>query len=144
MCIDLYEILIYIHGSVVLEPNYAKLEPQSYNSSSIIDVRVEYHPNSGLAPQAMTLNDYRETDASLSPPPQERPWWPYFNSREDFELAELMLESSLSQKQCNKLLDIFQRCAKGSGSVTLSSHGDMQSRWKDASNLLTSVRIYSF
>ena len=125
----------------MLEPNHAELEPQSHDSSSIINFRVEYHPNSGLTPQAMTFDDYMETDASLLPLPQEKPWWPHFNSREDFELAELMLESSLSQKQCNKLLDIFQRCAKGSGSVTLSSYGDVQSRWQDASNLLTSVRL---
>jgi len=69
VCIDLYKILIYIHESVVLEHNYAELEPQSHDSSSIIDVWVKYHPNSELAPLAITLNDYRETDASLSPPP---------------------------------------------------------------------------
>jgi hypothetical protein len=82
--------------------------------------------------------------AASSPLTEEKPWWPYFNSREDFELAELMLDASLSQKQCNKLLDIIRRCAKGSGSVTLSGYSDLQSRWESASSLLTSVSNFLY
>jgi hypothetical protein len=88
----------------VLEPNYAELKPKSHDSSSIINFQAEYHPNSGLTPQAMTFDDYMEIDASLLPPPQEKPWWPHFNSGEDFELAELMLESSFFFFFLNQLL----------------------------------------
>jgi hypothetical protein len=105
-----------------------------------MNFQVIYHSNSGLSSKSTNFDDYMETiSAASSPLTQEKPWWPYFNSREDFELAELMLEASLSQKQCNRLLNIIQKCAKGSGSVTLSSYGDMQSRWESASSLLTSV-----
>lgn len=118
----------------------AGLESQRFNSSTPMNFQVIYHSNSGLSSKSTNFDDYMETiSAASSPLTQEKPWWPYFNSREDFELAELMLEASLSQKQCNRLLNIIQKCAKGSGSVTLSSYGDMQSRWESASSLLTSV-----
>jgi len=123
----------------------AGLGSQSYDSLSPVNFQVEYHPNSGLSSKTANFDDYMESiSAASSPLTQERPWWPYFNSREDFELAKLMLEASLSQQQCSRLLNIIQKCAKGSGSITLSSYGDMQSRWENASSLLTSVSTSLF
>lgn len=129
------------------DSNQFEFEPQSYSSSksSIANFQVEYHPNSGLPSQTMNYYDYIEaTNASSPSSTQKKPWWPYFNSRDDFELAELMLEASLTQRQCNKLLDIIQRCSKGLGSVSLSNYSDVQSRWQNAASLLTSVRSFLF
>ena len=118
---------------------------RSCDSSLTVNFKVEYHSNSGLSSQTANFDDYLEKRSTASLPlTQEKPWWPYFNSREDFKLAELMLEASLSHKQCNRLLDIIQKCSKALGSVTLSSYGDMESRWETASSLLTSVSNYPF
>ena len=102
---------------------------------------MEYHPHSQRSPKLAKLEDFRQQEPVEVRPPKsslEDPWRP-FQSRADFEFAELVLEAALNKRQVEKLIDIFERCKSGQDSFLIKNHKDLHDLWKYASALVTPV-----
>jgi hypothetical protein len=107
----------------------------------IDDFRTEYHPSSGRPPILQRFEDYGQHNPSIAvTPSDERPWEP-FRSRLDFEIAELALEAALNKKQTDRLLSLFDRCARQLDNFTLRNHADMSKLWDLASDRCTHVSL---
>jgi hypothetical protein len=85
------------------------------------------------------FEDYRSHDDIAQPHViNSRPWWP-FQSRTDFELAELALEAALTKKQIDKLIKCVTRCVQGQDTFNITSTNDLHTTWEAASQLHTPV-----
>ncbi|KAG1846280.1 hypothetical protein F4604DRAFT_1884179 [Suillus subluteus] len=75
------------------------------------DIKVDYHPNSQIPSTIHHFADFsrtRPTEASV--PRNHAPWEP-FQTRLDFEVAEIALEAALTAEQTNRLLSLVHRSA---------------------------------
>jgi len=115
------------------------IEPPLAASLTIDNIRTEYHPNSGRGVKVETFEDYREhTLKPISVPEITDPWRP-FQSRTDFEFAQLALEAALTKTHVDKLIQLVERCIKGQDSFNLTNHQDLYNTWDAASTMLTPV-----
>jgi len=53
-------------------------------------------------------------------------WWPFYNMCKDFLLLEVLCEGSLSNEQTDKLLKVIKWCLSGKGSLTFTTHTNVQ------------------
>jgi hypothetical protein len=103
------------------------------------DIRTEFHPASGKDPVIEHFKDYgRAKDFAYNDPPNPKPWAP-FESRLDFEIAELILLAALNREQTKTLISLFNRVADGREEFSLRSHDDIKKKWEKASNICTKV-----
>ena len=110
------------------------------------DIRVEYHPNSGRQADVFKLNEYHQSATAANTAADPEPWSP-FQTREDFEFAEIALETGMTRGQVDALIKLFHKCInKGEGSFTISNHKAMADTFKIASNRLTKVssKVYVY
>ncbi|KAJ3832869.1 hypothetical protein F5878DRAFT_591241 [Lentinula raphanica] len=105
-------------------PGTNESEPQAN------DIKIEYHPSSGKPAKILHFHEYGEcrNHDHVPIPPDPAPWKPW-RSRVDFEVATLALESSMSEDQINKLINILQRVGQGSDNFTLKNNKEMQTMW---------------
>jgi len=120
--------------TLVLVPHPDSPPPADVADDPTINyIRTEYHPGSG---KAAKICPYEENDPSRSHQPSARhtcvadPWWPFYNTREDFLLSEVLREGSLSNEQMDKLLKVIKRCLSGKGSLMFTTHADVQAAWE--------------
>jgi hypothetical protein len=109
------------------------------------DIKIEYHPSSGLSAQVFHFDDYKSGDpstAQVSPLANNEPWKP-FRSRLDFEFAEVALQAALNKEQTDTLIRLMHSVHQGHDLFTLSSHGELTEIWGEASKayFVTSVGI---
>ena len=103
------------------------------------DIRVEYHPNSGRATDFFKIDEYRQSVPDTGATSEPKPWAP-FQTREDFEFAEIALETGMTRAQTDAMIKLFHRCIKeGEGSFTLLNHKDLADTFMVASNRLAKV-----
>ncbi|KAG1771406.1 hypothetical protein EV702DRAFT_977341 [Suillus placidus] len=101
------------------------------------DIKVEHHPSSGIKTTVHPFETFKCRPApSLVPPPDRRPWYP-FQSRLEFEVAEIALEAALNNEQTDRLIKICQRCATGKEKFTFLNHKDIHNKWEAASHRIT-------
>ena len=58
---------------------------------------------------------------------ESEPWLPFFEMREDFLLAEIILEGCLGSELSDRLLKIFDICNTSKGRVTRQAGVDKRS-----------------
>jgi hypothetical protein len=111
----------------------------SSHTTPIDAIKTEYHPHSGRPPCLENFENYRErivlTDTTHF---SADPWRP-FQSKLDFEFAELALEASLSKRQVEKMISIILRTQSGEDRFNIHSHRQLSEAWDQASALLTPV-----
>ena len=128
--------------TLTLVPPDSPLPANVADDSTIDHIRTEYHPGSG---KAAATCPYEEYDSSKSHKSSARrtcvadPWWPYFNTREDFLFSEVLREGGLSNEQTDNLLKIIKQCLSGKGSLTFTTHSDVRAARERASLRLTPV-----
>ncbi|KAF9648124.1 hypothetical protein BDM02DRAFT_3096981 [Thelephora ganbajun] len=124
-------------------------DPDSTNDSHRLakthqddDVRVECHPNSGPSTDLLRVNEHDQSVPGASATSEPEPWAP-FQTREDFEFAEIVLEAGMTGEQIDAFIKLIHRCAeKGSeGSFTISNYKDMEDMLDVASNRLAKVHF---
>ncbi|KAF8268768.1 hypothetical protein EI94DRAFT_1576741, partial [Lactarius quietus] len=103
-------------------------------------IRTEYHPNSGKRAKMFHIDDPSYDTPSTSEPLPE-PWSPFFDTRKDFLVSEILLEGALNKDLCNRLLTIFKLCHAGKGRVTLSNFSQVETAWEHASVKLTPFEL---
>jgi hypothetical protein len=113
------------------------------------EIRVEYHPSAKKAPQHFAFSDFDPGIASgISASMSENrvlhdgdldkePWLP-FSSRIDFEIADLILETHMNQKQTDGLLALIRQCIEHPDAFTLTNSVVLKETW-DAARLKTST-----
>ncbi|KAG1856191.1 hypothetical protein C8R48DRAFT_749169 [Suillus tomentosus] len=86
---------------------------------------VEYHPHSKLPPTVHHFSDFSRSCSSEDQVPHNNSPWEPFQTRLDFEVAEIALEAAMTEEQTNRLLDL--------DIFTLQSHDEVRSLWEMAS-----------
>jgi len=113
--------------------------PSDVASSATADrIRTEYHPETGKEP---TTSHFKEYHSSAQPQLASEPWWPFFNSEDDFIFSEILLEGRLNKGLSERLVKFIRRCADGKGSFTFASYADVECAWERASSKLTPVSL---
>ncbi|KAI0284933.1 hypothetical protein BC826DRAFT_1189767 [Russula brevipes] len=116
-------------------------QPDVVRGAAISEFRVEYHPRSQkhVKPEVYRSEEYHSAYQPSPQPPRgdSNPWGPFFNTREDFLVAELLLEAGMNKEQSERLIKIIGRCVSGKGTFTLARYADIESAWERASINLT-------
>jgi len=92
------------------------------------------HPNNGRATETQLLDGHSRKPSSSRNP---EPWSPFFKSREDFEISEILLKAGTAEGDFERLIKIFKRCLDGKGSFNITKYSDVRRAWKRASSQLT-------
>ena len=104
------------------------------------EIRTEYHPRSRRPAKVGHVNS--EYGASTQRErPALAPWWPFFRTREDFLVAEILLKSHLARDKSDKLIKIIDSCVNGKGLFTLKGILDVEGAWDQASLKLAPVSL---
>ena len=109
------------------------------------DVIIKYHPQSDRAPRVFSSEEYKASfvdDSDPTSPPDDEPWL-LFDSREDFEFAEIVHDVALNRTQIERLLELFRRCQEAPGSLTFRKYDDLKEALENASEILTPVIMHS-
>ncbi|KAH9172732.1 hypothetical protein EDB89DRAFT_2114096 [Lactarius sanguifluus] len=104
-------------------------------------IRTEYHPNSRKPTKTRSVDNPSHNPSSSAHQPRPQPWSPFFRTREDFVLSEILLESGLSNNLSEKLLELFRLCKTGKGEVTVERLAEFQTAWEHASLKLTPFEL---
>ncbi|KAH9029162.1 hypothetical protein EDB85DRAFT_2147471 [Lactarius pseudohatsudake] len=104
-------------------------------------IRTEYHPNSRKSTKTHSVGDPSHNPSSSAHQSRPEPWSPFFRTREDFVLSEILLESGLSNNLSEKLLELFRLCKTGKGEVTVERVAEFQTAWEHASLKLTPFEL---
>ncbi|KAH9024310.1 hypothetical protein EDB85DRAFT_2150546 [Lactarius pseudohatsudake] len=104
-------------------------------------IRTEYHPNSRKSTKTHSVGDPSHNPSSSAHQSHPEPWSPFFRTREDFVLSEILLESGLSNNLSEKLLELFRLCKTGKGEVTVERVAEFQTAWEHASLKLTPFEL---
>ncbi|KAG1735148.1 uncharacterized protein EDB91DRAFT_1348420 [Suillus paluster] len=119
------------------------LEPELVDAAALPtysrdDIKVEYHPNSGIEMKVHAFDNFhrRPAASSVHTPPDNQPWRP-FQSRLKFDVAELALEAGLNNKQTDHLIKICHHNSVGKEKFTFRNHKDIHSKWEAASHRIT-------
>ncbi|KAH9956391.1 hypothetical protein BJV74DRAFT_800146 [Russula compacta] len=82
-------------------PSRSRLQTPTLESSTILGV---------VSLQAYHPKVYSACKSSSHDKPNLKPWWPFFKTCEDFLILEILIDSSLSNAQLDKLLKLINRC----------------------------------
>ncbi|KAG1898719.1 uncharacterized protein F5891DRAFT_1129341 [Suillus fuscotomentosus] len=95
---------------------------------SLDDIKAQIYP----------FNNFHHCPATSSAytTPNNHPWCP-FQSRLEFEVAELALEVGLNNKQMDCLINICHQCSLRKDSFMLKNHKDIHGKWEAASHRIT-------
>ncbi|KAF9464619.1 hypothetical protein BDZ94DRAFT_1353444 [Collybia nuda] len=112
-----------VHTTIAEEPQFG-------------DVKIEFHPYSHRPPRIGSFEDHNPNLPQIIP--DSEPWKP-FQSRLDFEVAELILEGALSHSLADRLIKLIHRAAENNDldPFTLKNGAEMSKLWEGASELLT-------
>jgi hypothetical protein len=111
------------------------------DSAPIDEIRTQYHPRSHKHDKVCSFDEYDPGSTTSKRPMavDSEPWWPNFNTLEDFLYAELVLKAHINGEISGKLIKLFNRCLDGKGTFTHKSHADVENAWKRASSTLAAV-----
>jgi len=94
----------------------------------------EYHPSSKRPATTERFHEYGvKISGSAAPqspnisPSVSEPWKPFFETHQDFEFAEILLESGLDSKRGDALIKLIKMCIEGTGMFTISNFAQLQS-----------------
>ncbi|KAI0085317.1 hypothetical protein BDY19DRAFT_1059668 [Irpex rosettiformis] len=104
-------------------------------SPSFDDIKVEYHPNATQKTTTYKFEQYHDVRPKINfAAMPDDPWRP-FESRGDFEFAEIVHEARMSREVTERLLKLIHDIRAGDADLTFTSHRDMRQAWERASNL---------
>jgi hypothetical protein len=111
-------------------------------SPTIDEFTTQFHPHSGQPLETQMFMDcsYKHGSSRLLPVNAE-PWRPFFNTCEDFELAEILMEAGVSKDHSDCLLKLFKKCLSGNSTLTYSNYSDIKNSWDRTAAQLTPVSL---
>ncbi|KAH9001798.1 hypothetical protein EDB86DRAFT_2801335, partial [Lactarius hatsudake] len=69
------------------------------------------------------------------------PWLPFFNTRQDFEFAKILMKSNMSKVWSECLIKLVKLCLDRKGTLTFSNYSDIQTTWDCAASQLTPFSV---
>jgi hypothetical protein len=105
----------------------------------IDEIQTTYHPGSRRPSVTRRFEEYQHSMRVSSSVFPDKPWWPFFHSREDFLLSEILLEGGLSNELSERLIKLMNVCISGKGTLTISRYSEVLAAWERASLKLTPV-----
>ncbi|KAK0216357.1 hypothetical protein IW262DRAFT_1464893 [Armillaria fumosa] len=125
-----------------VQPSPPEMASSSGSKSHVEYIHTEYHPHSNQQPR---LNRVEEFQAQMGPSAtlssDDKPWSP-FSSRDNFELAEWILESGINQGDIDALLTMMTK--QGGQVPSFRNHRELIDMWKKAVHLRTSFESMTF
>lgn len=112
--------------------------PILHEQPNIDDIRTEYHPSSKRPTRIDAFEEFGRTSTPPTSVHSRRPWLP-FHSKAEFEFAEVALQSAMSNKQLDALINVVHTLIKGKEAFEVKNHRDVQALWDRASESLTPV-----
>jgi hypothetical protein len=86
--------------SITDPPVFNEPEPvDTFPTFKCDDIKVEYHPNSGIEAKVCVFDAFKRRPATSVPLPDGHPPWCPFKSQLEFDIAELTLEVRLNNEQ---------------------------------------------
>jgi hypothetical protein len=113
--------------------------PADVTDSIADEIRIEYHPKSRKHAKFCRFEEYDSESTHRQCPAVTEPWWPSFNTREDFLFTELIHEARLNNQLLEKLIKLVNRCIDRKGVFTFKGPADVEAAWKRASSTVTTV-----
>ncbi|KAG1890839.1 hypothetical protein F4604DRAFT_1888578 [Suillus subluteus] len=127
----------YDVGAKFNHDDHPLLKPEPPRGFSLDDIKIEYHPSSSIEAKVYLFHNFqRRPMVSSEAPPSSEPWRP-FQSRLEFEVAEVALEVGLNNKQTDRLVKLCHRCIDGKEKFTFKNHKDIHIKWEAASVHIT-------
>ncbi|PSR75416.1 hypothetical protein PHLCEN_2v9131, partial [Hermanssonia centrifuga] len=94
------------------------------------DIKVEYHPKTKIPAKIYRFGDYgRDRNVPPASAFDSDPWHPGFDSRLNFEFAELILECAMNKKQIDRLLSIVRCIADDPSQFSFTKYQDIKDAW---------------
>lgn len=113
--------------------------PQASTQLNLDDIKLEYHPASGRETVIYPFEQFCEVrPQSNFAATAEEPWLPY-ETRGDFEFAELVHEARMSHELTDRLLKLIRNVRAGESELTFNSYSDMRRAWDHASQFYPTV-----
>ncbi|KAI0814933.1 hypothetical protein BC629DRAFT_1436013 [Irpex lacteus] len=109
---------------------------QAEVTPNVDDIRVEYHPGAGMKPSTIVypFDQYRQVRPEVDfASTLDEPWRP-FQTRGDFEFAEIVHESRMSHAATERLLKLIRGVQTGEVELTFNSQSDVRRAWEKASD----------
>lgn len=104
------------------------------------DIKIVWHPRAGREPEIISFEEWGQRMASKPAiVTNKAPWRPYFQTREDFELADIFRRNSMNKKDQNKVIELIRAGTNGSSNVTFTSAADVEKAWEFAKMDLVDV-----
>ena len=104
------------------------------------DVKVVYHPSSGKPYEIISQRAYQEKVKKPQQPELNRePWRDIFDNKDNFELAELILNAALNDNLINRLFKIIGHIHDRTSQLIYTSSCKLNEAWNLASSLDTPV-----
>ncbi|KAK0471836.1 hypothetical protein IW261DRAFT_1571498 [Armillaria novae-zelandiae] len=92
-----------------VQPSLPEIASSSGSEPRVEYIRTEYHPHSNRPPRLDKVEEFQaQTKSSATLSLDDKPWSP-FSSRDDFELAEWILESGINQGDIDALLTMMTK-----------------------------------
>ena len=112
----------------------------NFDAPLVDNIWTEYHPHSHRPPHTAHFEDYgsEEKSARRQFCDIKKPWSPY-QTRLDFEVAELIHETAMNERQTTVLLSLLKRCADGLEKFTIKTHQELQNIWERSTIKSTGV-----
>ncbi|KAG2353886.1 hypothetical protein BDR07DRAFT_1614624 [Suillus spraguei] len=127
----------YDVGAESNHDDHPLLEPEPARRFSLDDIKIEYHPSSGIEVKVYPFHNFQHRPmVSSEAPPSSEPWRP-FRSHLEFEVAELALEVGLNNQQTDQLVKLCHRCINGKEKFMFKNHKDIHIKWEAASVHIT-------
>ena len=105
------------------------------------DVKCVYHPASGKQYEVISAETFQTSEPAAD---QELlvETWPHrgFDTRDDFELAEFMLDARLNTKLSHRLFQILNKALDGESSISLRGVDQLNAAWEIAGKSEEQVR----
>lgn len=119
---------------------YVDIEVHDDDGPRIDDIKVEYCD--GRDPKIFHFEEFGRHSKPSTSTPNQKPWAPHFFTRQDFELADLIRKSRMTQDDADALIKLVKSVTDGKGKFTFTGYNDVQKAWDRASRDLVTVRIH--
>ncbi|KAK0471799.1 hypothetical protein IW261DRAFT_1571685 [Armillaria novae-zelandiae] len=125
-----------------VQPSLPEIAFSSGSEPRVEYICTEYHPHSNRPPRLDKVEEFQpQTKPSATLSSDDKPWSP-FSSRDDFELAEWILESGINQGDIDALLTMMTK--RGGQVPSFQNHRELIAMWKKAAHLCTTFESTMF
>ena len=115
------------------------VDQQASVSPNLDDIKLEYHPATRRETVVYPFEHFRQVRPSSNfAATAEEPWLP-FETRGDFELAEIVHKARMSHELTDRLLKLIRDVRIGEAELSFNSSGDIRQAWEHASQFYPTV-----